>query len=79
MEMANDKIFWMYISADLDGAIIQINDHEVNRASSFTYLGSPVNDKIQADNAVKLNIIMAKRQFVKIRPILRSKVLSVKA
>ncbi|VUZ42092.1 unnamed protein product [Hymenolepis diminuta] len=69
----------MYISADLDESSIQINDHEVNRMSSFIYLGSSVNDKILTDNAVKPNIIKVKRQFVKIRPILRSKVPSIQA
>lgn len=78
MGMAYNKTAWMYVDADVDQSPLQINYHNINQVSSFSYLGSPVNGKGLADNAVKLNFIKAKRQLIKLSPILWSKVLSTK-
>ncbi|KAM3184093.1 hypothetical protein ACTXT7_009073 [Hymenolepis weldensis] len=78
MEMGYDETVWMCVDADLNQLFPQINDHDINCMSSFIYLGFRVNDKDLTDDAVKLNFIKIKRQLVKLRSILRSKVLSTK-
>ncbi|KAM3174527.1 hypothetical protein ACTXT7_010364 [Hymenolepis weldensis] len=73
------KTIWKYVSSDLEQSYLQLDEHWIYRVSSYTYIDSPVNDEGLTDDAIRLNIRKAKRQLMMLRPVLTSKVLSVKS
>lgn len=43
--MTIDKIVWIYLGTDLDQSSLQINDHKIDRASSFNNLDPLVSSR----------------------------------
>ena len=77
MEIAYDKTVWMTVGGDTERETIEIGDQVIRRVREFTYLGSPINDRGTAESAIKHNVTKARRQLVRLRPALRSNMLTL--
>lgn len=64
----------MCVVSDLEQSYFQCDENRINQVSSYTYLGPLVDD-----DAIKLNILKAKKQLLMPRPILMSKILPIKS
>ncbi|CAH8529152.1 unnamed protein product [Schistosoma rodhaini] len=77
MEISISKTKYMIINKKGNSANVKIGNKDIEEVESFHYLGSTINNKGTPDSAITYNIEKAKNAIIKIKPILKSKELSL--
>lgn len=64
MEMLYEKTVQMYVDSNLEQLYLQLDEYKIKRMTSYTFLGSAVNDKDLVDDAIELKFMKAKKRLV---------------